>query len=182
MAETPLIKLINSLAPNELHGAAWAAVMAKNWYFGNYSVTPESAPFWKMDLDGHPDIDRLWAHAKPICEGIVGRALSVLRQYANGHTYGQGGAVHTDDRGSGTYTLLYYPMPAWEKIWGGETVFENQEGDVLAVVRPAPNRAVLFDARIPHVGRAPARGFAGLRVTVAFKLRAEAAAPAARKA
>lgn len=38
----------------------------------------------------------------------------------------------------------------------------------------AGDRAVLFDSRIPHYGRAPSRAFAGLRVTIAFKLEAAA--------
>ncbi|MEE2969825.1 MAG: CHASE2 domain-containing protein [Pseudomonadota bacterium] len=43
-------------------------------------------------------------------------------------------------------------------------------GEVVLAVKPASNRAILFDARIPHVGRAPSRFYGGLRVTVAFKL------------
>jgi len=41
----------------------------------------------------------------------VQQPLTVLRQYANGHTYGQGGLLHHDDKRPDTYTLLYYPMP-----------------------------------------------------------------------
>lgn len=37
-------------------------------------------------------------------------------------------------------------------------------------MRPEPNRAVLFDSRILHAGRAPARACQDLRVTVAYKL------------
>ena len=94
----------------------------------------------------------------------------MLRQYANGHTYGLGGRSHQDDQRENTFTLLYYPMPVWEHLWDGETMYFNAAGDVLAAVRPQPNRAVIFDSRIPHAGRAPSRFFSGLRVTVAFKL------------
>lgn len=40
----------------------------------------------------------------------------------------------------------------------------------MLAVKPAPNRAVLFNGRNPHASRAPSRFYGGLRVTVAFKL------------
>jgi Rps23 Pro-64 3,4-dihydroxylase Tpa1-like proline 4-hydroxylase len=61
-------------------------------------------------------------------------------------------------------------MPEWRLEWDGETVFFDAKGEVMAGVRPAPNRAVIFDSRIPHAGRAPSRACTALRVTVAFKL------------
>jgi SM-20-related protein len=93
-----------------------------------------------------------------------------VRQYANGHTYGLGGQPHTDDARPGTFTLLYYPMPVWLPEWEGETLFYDLQGELIGGVKPAPNRAVLFDSRIPHCGRAPGRACPALRVTVAFKL------------
>lgn len=170
-AEAPFLRVIQRLAPPELHKAVWQACLQKRWYFGNQSVTGEAGlPFWKMDLDDDEAVARLWEHSRAGCEKLAGRPLRVVRQYANGHTYGLGGRPHRDDDREGTFTLLYYPMPEWRPEWEGETLFFSAEGDVLAGVKPAPNRAVLFDSRIPHAGRAPARGYAGLRVTVAYKL------------
>ena len=97
----------------------------------------------------------------------------MLRQYANGHTYGQGGRPHRDDERPGTFTLLYYPMPEWRGEWEGETVFVDEREEVIAALKPEPNRAVFFDSRVLHCGRAPGRRFEGLRVTLAFKLEAE---------
>jgi len=149
----------------------WEATQGKQWYFGNQSVVEQaSVPFWKMDLDGSAPVTQLWEHAKAHCEQKTGSKLRVARQYANGHTFGQGGRPHVDDTREGTYTLLYYPMPEWRPEWEGETVFVNARGEHIGVIAPVPNRAVLFDSRIPHYGRAPSRHFAGLRVTVAFKL------------
>ena len=79
----------------------------------------------------------------------------MLRQYANGHTYGQGGRIHQDDYAEGTYTLLYYPRPEWPHDWDGETVFENGQGDVVAAVRPAPAG---FARRRSEASRGPGRG------------------------
>ncbi|OGA13914.1 MAG: hypothetical protein A3D95_11235 [Betaproteobacteria bacterium RIFCSPHIGHO2_12_FULL_69_13] len=170
-AAAPLIRVIPRLAPPELHKAVWEACTQKRWYFGNQSVTADAGiPFWKMDLDGDAAVGRLWTHAKQACEKAAGRALRVVRQYANGHTYGLGGRPHSDDDREGTFTLLYYPMPLWKPDWEGETLFYDARLEVIAGVKPAPNRAVFFDSRIPHSGRAPSRSCGALRITLAFKL------------
>ena len=61
-------------------------------------------------------------------------------------------------------------MPEWRTEWEGETVFVDERGEVVAAIKPERNRAVFFDSRVLHAGRAPGRSFTGLRVTVAFKL------------
>jgi len=170
MSIKPFIHVMDKLAPADLHEAVWEACMSKNWYFGHGSGNNSGVSFWKMDLDDDPATSRLWQFVKPACEEKIGRSLKVLRQYANGHTYGLGGGVHLDDQREGTYTLLYYPMPTWQPDWDGETIYQDQNGEILLAVKPAPNRAVLFDGRIPHAGRAPSRFYGGLRVTLAFKL------------
>ncbi len=149
--------------------------MTPRWYFGNRSSdTQASRPFWKMDLDDVDAVDRLWRHAKPVCERLTESPLRVVRQYGNGHTYGLGGQPHYDDVRAGTFTLLYYPMPRWEPAWEGETLFFNPAGHVAAGVAIAPNRAVLFDSRMSHSARAPSRDCPELRVTLAFKLERDA--------
>jgi SM-20-related protein len=169
MAE-PLLEIIDSLCTPEIWKAAWEACNRKAWYFGNASTEEHGTPFWKMDLDGVAAFDAIWEAARERCEATAGGPLRVLRQYANGHTYGLGGSPHLDDERPGTFTLLYYPMPAWEFGWDGETVFYDEAGEISMAVRPKPNRAVFFDSRIPHAGRAPSRACSTLRVTVAFKL------------
>ena len=167
----PLIRIIRKLAPPDLHAGVWQACMAKRWYFGNQSVIgAPGLPFWKLDLDGERAVTALWELAQPACEKITGGKLAVARQYANGHTYGLGGQPHVDDTRPGTFTLLYYPMPQWRAEWEGETLFYDGRGEVIGGVRPAPNRAVLFDSRVPHSGRPPSRACPALRVTLAYKL------------
>jgi len=170
-AQRLIIQYIPQLAPAALHMDVWAACQARPWFFGNRSDTDAAGiPFWKMDLDDCEPVTRLWEHAKSACEQITGSRLRVLRQYANGHTYGQGGRPHRDDPRPGTFTLLYYPMAEWLSEWEGETMFIDERGEVITALKPEANRAVLFDSRILHAGRAPARVFSGLRVTIAFKL------------
>lgn len=166
-----LIEIIDDLASEALFTEACGTCAGKGWYFGNRSNDAHDLPFWKMDLEGVPAFDAIWQAARPLCEELAGRKLRVVRQYANGHTYGLGGQPHRDDDRDGTFTLLYYPMPEWKPEWQGETVFHDENtGEIDVTVIPKPNRAVFFDARIPHAGRAPSRSCPALRVTVAFKL------------
>jgi SM-20-related protein len=167
--------MLDDLVPEDLHQALWKATRSRNWYFGAYSNDGRSVPFWNMDLNGVPAADAVWQHTRTRCEELAGEPLLVIRQYANGHTFGQGGRAHRDDRGPGNYTLLYYPMPQWHNDWDGGTEFHTDEGDLIKTVQLRPNRAVFFDANILHFGRAPSRLFTGLRVSVAFKLRTEEA-------
>lgn len=168
--ERLVIQYLPDLATKELHRQVWEACLVKRWYFGNQSLSDVAVPFWKMDLEGSEPVTRLWEHARPQCEKVSGIGLKVVRQYANGHTFGQGGRPHRDDDRPGMYTLLYYPMLEWRAEWEGETMFVDERGEVIAAIKPEPNRAVLFDSRILHAGRAPSRYFGGLRVTIAFKL------------
>lgn len=168
----PLLGVIDDLVPPPLHAAAWATCAGPGWFFGHASTDKDTGRFWQMDLDGDAAFDAIWEHARARCEALAGVKLRVIRQYANGHTYGLGGAPHADDRRPGTYTLLYYPNPEWRAGWEGETVYYDDGGEVVFVVQPKPNRAAFFDSRIVHHGRAPSRSCRELRVTVAYKLEA----------
>jgi hypothetical protein len=166
----PVLEVIDDLVPNELHAAAWAICAGKGWYFGHGSHPGDWSRFWKMDLDGDAVFNAIWEQVRARCEALAGAQLRVVRQYANGHTYGLGGQPHLDDTLPGSYTLLYYPNPEWKDGWEGETVFYDPSGEISLAVRPRPNRGVFFDSRILHCGRAPGRLCPALRVTVAYKL------------
>ncbi len=178
-------QIIDNCVSAEVHKNLWSACQSPNWYFGYLpNGTDNSAQFWRMDLKGNKAASVFWNDVRPKCEELVGKPLEVIRQYANGHTYGLGGQPHCDDSKEGTYTLLYFPMQEWAPDWDGETVFYkgghggdspqfvNWEGfERTQIIRPLPNRAILFDARLAHEGRAPSRHCRELRVTVAYKLR-----------
>jgi hypothetical protein len=169
-----VMQIMDQLAPPELHRAVWEACMAPRWSFGNRSIDVQSSrPFWKMDMDGVEAATRLFEHARASCETLAAAKLDVVRQYANGHTYGLGGQPHFDDVRPGTFTLLYYPVPVWKPEWEGETLFFTDKGHVGAGVAVAPNRAVFFDSRMSHSARAPSRDCPELRITVAYKLVAQ---------
>lgn len=167
----PLLQIIEDAIPAELHAEAWKVCTGKRWYFGQVSEKG-GLQFWKMDLERDPVFDSVWEHVRPRCEALAGMPLRVIRQYANGHTYGISGAPHLDDVRPGYYTLLYYPMEEWNDRWDGETVFYGEAGEITRAVLPRPNRAIFFDSRIRHEGRAPSRSCSALRVTAAFKAEA----------
>jgi hypothetical protein len=173
----PLIEILDDLVPPGLHAAAWARCAGKGWYFGHGSNEGDGSRFWKMDLDSDEAFNAIWEHARPRCEELAGTPLRVIRQYANGHTYGLGGRPHADDQRTGTFTLLYYPNLEWQDGWEGETLFYDPSGEISFAIRPRPNRCVFFDSRILHAGRAPSRACPALRVTVAYKLACDHPAP-----
>ena len=166
----PVLEILEELAPAHLHAAAWATCMGNGWAFGHGSRAGGLARFWKLDLMTSAAFNEIWQHAQPRCEALAGAPLKVIGQYANGHTFGLGGEAHIDTSLPGSFTLLYYVNPVWENGWDGETVFYDGAGEVALAVRPKPNRAVFFDSRILHNGRAPSRFCTELRVTVAYKL------------
>lgn len=47
-------------------------------------------------------------------------------------------------------TLLYYLNHRWDKNWGGETLFENDNGECEVAINYNPGRIVLFDSTLSH--------------------------------
>ncbi len=166
----PILEVLDHAAPSALFAKACQVCQGKHWFYGHGSNAGDGSSFWKMELEGNAVFDAIWEHVKPACEALAGAPLRVIRQYANGHTYGLGGRPHVDDRRPGTFTFLYYPMPEWKDEWDGETLYFDDAGEIALAVKLRPNRGVFFDSRILHVGRPPSRACPALRVTVAYKL------------
>lgn len=94
-----------------------------------------------------------------------------LRVYANGHTYGIEGYVHTDSSDEDNYfTTIYYAHRVWRKNWSGEILFFSREDDeIIQAVLPRPGRLVSFPGAIPHKAQAPSRECPELRVSIVVK-------------
>jgi SM-20-related protein len=94
-----------------------------------------------------------------------------LRIYANSHTYGIEGSVHTDNEDTENYfSTVYYAHRAWNRNWSGETVFYARDGQkILSCVYPKPGRVITFPGWIPHKANAPSRECPEVRMTVVFK-------------
>ena len=101
------------------------------------------------NLQAEP-IHRLWN----LLKGSLLRGHEPVRVYANAHTYGVEGYVHTDS----------------DVNWAGETVFFcASTGDITHAVPPKPGRLVTFCGATPHVARSASRECPELRVSVVIK-------------
>jgi SM-20-related protein len=94
-----------------------------------------------------------------------------LRVYANSHTFGVEGYVHTDNTDEENYfTTIYYAHPVWRRNWSGETLFFSKSSDeIIRAVFPKPGRLVSFHGATPHMAHAPSRECPELRVSVVIK-------------
>ena len=66
-------------------------------------------------------------------------------------------------------TMLYYPNTQWDLSWGGETLFINAQKEIQVASIFKPNRAIFFDPRILHTGRAPTSAAKAYRYNIAYK-------------
>jgi hypothetical protein len=141
-----------------------------NWCYGQYShkTKEQHKKFWYMELMEH----RFFCSDlfEKICV-ITKSKFSLLKVYANGHTFAQDGYWHMDTEKNDEYTFLYYANPEWKVTWAGETVF-NIDNTILSFV-PKPNTALLFPGNIWHYAKSPSRDFFDLRTTIAFKMKLE---------
>jgi len=113
-------------------------------------------------------INELWLLlSKTILTGHI-----PIRVYANGHTYGVEGYIHTDSDDPDHFTTIYYSHGVWDSNWAGETVFFSDEsGDITQAVVPKPGRVIMFRSSIPHAARSVSRECPELRISLVIKTR-----------
>lgn len=120
-----------------------------------------------------PLLNELWSHST-----YITGAKNLVRAYANGYTYGTDGTAHRDDPliyRTSTHlkerpaTILFYLNNHWDKDWAGETVFFDDEGEIVASVLPKRNRVCVFDGTIQHAARPVSRYCTALRKIFVFK-------------
>lgn len=97
----------------------------------------------------------------------------LIRCYTNGYTFGTEGYFHKDSNRKNEKTMVLYLVDdeAWIKNWAGETVFADENEEIIKSVLPKRNRAVIFDSDISHCARAVSRIFMRIRKTFMFKVR-----------
>lgn len=156
------------------------------WRFGHMSLQRQTglgnSYFDRMFVDGSINkmdedkteelknsntlISRLWNELKesPICYGH-----SLIRAYANAHTYGIEGFPHKDAEDRNNFTTMIYCNTEWKKEWGGETVFWAADGTTRRAVTPTPFKIIQFRGDMLHASRPVTRDCKALRVTLMFK-------------
>ena len=177
----------NLLAPPE-HAAVWTFLNQGGWAYGGFSADgPQADRYFYKHFAGYrtdgreardlaaieaelgetaPLLGEMWKALK--AGPLQGQALS--RCYANGMSGGVEGGLHLDSNIESHLTAIYYPHPAWEPNFAGETLLFNVAGDeVVAAIYPKPNRLAVFSGTIPHVARPMSRRRSDLRITLMFK-------------
>ncbi|WEF31438.1 hypothetical protein [Pseudoduganella chitinolytica] len=96
---------------------------------------------------------------------------SLLRCYANAHTFGLDGTIHRDNpKDIPAVTTILYCHRMWPLPWGGETVFYDVENSLIrSAVFSKPGRVVQFYGSEPHAAKSPSRVCRELRITLVFK-------------
>lgn len=180
------VTVLDNLVPRSLQQRISALISGPIWQYGWRSNTRlDRFCFWHAHFAGGDQHSRASCeaelaakpHLAPILElwKLLEKELlqghEPLRIYANSHTYGVEGYVHTDnDDDQNYFSTLYYAHPVWHMNWCGDTVFYSRDGqDILRSVYPKPGRVLSFHGALPHCARAPSRECTELRVSVVIK-------------
>lgn len=176
------IQVLDELVPVGLRADIQKLVRGPIWAYGWKSVKDRDPfPFWHAHFAGADDLssceDELTRNqtVKPIqalwklLSGGILKGHTMVRAYANGHTYGGEGYIHLDSLDPRYFTTIYYAHAAWEPDWAGETVFFENGSTTGTAVIPSPGRLVFFPGSVPHVARSASRSCPELRVSVVIK-------------
>jgi SM-20-related protein len=157
------------------------ALNVANWTYGWPSNTNVPYGHWNYDIT-HTDknnptdvanrlpdpFDKVWAELN---EKVFKNKAVLTRCYANRHTFGTEGYIHTDTERLEDMTCVIYMDSAWDASWGGETVFyDKAKTSIIQAVLPSYGRVVVFPGNIPHRASPLARTYEGLRTTLMFKV------------
>jgi hypothetical protein len=95
----------------------------------------------------------------------------IFNSYVNLGIRGDQHEAHSDYYWKdGGKTLLLYANKEWNRNWGGETVFFNDNGVEIEYVTPyIPGRIVIFDSDIPHMAKEQSSLGPSYRFTLAIK-------------
>lgn len=152
-----------------------------NWSYGWPSNTEVPYGHWNHDIT-HTDknnptdvsgrlpdpFDKVWAELNE--KAFQNKAI-LTRCYANRHTFGTEGYIHTDTERTEDMTCVIYMDSAWDARWGGETVFyDKDKTSIINAVLPSFGRVVVFPGNIPHRASPLARTYPGVRTTLMYKV------------
>lgn len=184
----PRVRILDGLASPDLAERLSAMADRNVW---KYSWRPNGAgfgyAFWNCDFAGDTDSNMgdclPELQGRPFVEPIltlwgrlaetIAQGHTLVRVYANGHTYGGGGDIHLDNAPDPSlWTFVYYAHRRWEPNWGGETLIMDDDGvEIAEAVQPRPGRVSWFRGDNPHCARPPSRECPVLRVVYVFKTR-----------
>lgn len=171
--------VIDNFLPAMLAEPLYGYVTGLDWTYGWRSNTSTGYPHWNCDLasagiyngldvaDNIADKEYVYQAWKFINSAYL-KDYSLIRCYANAHTFGVEGYPHTDSKRADDITVVIYMNKDWKREWGGETLL--YEGDrIVQAALPAFNRAMIFNSNQWHCARSVSRICPDLRRTIMFK-------------
>lgn len=102
---------------------------------------------------------------------FFGDKAILTRCYANRHTFGTEGFIHTDTERTQDQTCVVYLNEDWNPDWGGETNFYNADKtEIIKSVLPMFGRTAVFPGNVPHCARGLTKICPKVRTTLMFKV------------
>lgn len=176
------IQQIDNCFPDDLANELNLLISNSDWKYGWRSNNTMGYGHWNMDFtkagpSNGIDVERrvkpvelqkAWNHLK----NNYFPEATLLRCYANSHTFGVEGYPHTDSLRSCDYTAVVYLNKSWRREWGGETILYKDD-DIEHAEIPKFNKVLIFPGNQWHVAKAPSRICPDLRLTLMFKFSVE---------
>lgn len=176
-----MINVKDNLVDTRELDAAMYFIDKANWTYGWPSNKDMPYGHWNVDFTKStknnptdvstkipPVLNPIW---KRINEEFFNGQAKLTRCYANRHTFGTEGYIHTDTERDEDQTCVVYMDRDWDPNWGGETSFYSKDlQEIVKSVIPAYGRTAVFKGNIPHCAKPVARVCPKVRTTLMFKV------------
>lgn len=176
-----MINIQDNIVDKSKLDAAMYFINKANWSYGWPSNKDMPFGHWNVDFtkstkDNPTDV----AHKLPpvlipiwqrVNEVFFNNNATLTRCYANRHTFGTEGYIHTDTERDQDQTCVVYMDKEWDPNWGGETSFYSKDlQEIVKSVLPAYGRTAVFKGNIPHCAKPVTRICPKVRTTLMFKV------------
>jgi SM-20-related protein len=175
-----MIQTKENLISHELLQKATIWLDNARWSFGWQSNKDIPYGHWNVDIAKTPkenttdikdkipqEFKDIW---KEINKEVFNNQAALIRCYANRHTFGTEGFIHTDTTREQDHTVVIYLNEDWHANWGGETTFYNQDStEIIDSILPRYGRITIFPGTINHCVRPVSKICSKVRTTLMFK-------------
>lgn len=148
------------------HASSKRDISQWHWHRSIWQDKPGMSGLLEKQIDEIPVVKRLWNALNEQMKIEYKQSFVPIRSYANAHTYGLDGGIHTDD---GDFTAIYYPTENWDPDWEGGTILVDDSGDCIRYCRYKYNRAFIFPAKTLHKAMPITKKCDKLRTVIVFK-------------
>lgn len=176
-----MISIRDDAVDTELLDKAMYFINKANWSYGWPSNKEMPFGHWNVDFTNTtktnptdvtprlpPVLMPIW---KAVNKEFFNSQAKLVRCYANRHTFGTEGYIHTDTERDEDHTCVVYLDKEWDPNWGGETSFYSKDlQEIVKSVIPAYGRTAVFKGNIPHCAKPVSRICPKVRTTLMFKV------------